>query len=164
MALVGELRAGSDPARALLVCGEQHAAAPHAARAARLGADVAAALRMDAAGPRSLLAVVAGVWELQSSSGAGLADVLEQMAESHRRSRDVRRTLEVELAGPRATARTMSLLPVFGIGLGILLGADPLTWLTTTPWGLAVLLCGVSANVAGFVWIRAIVASVESAL
>lgn len=164
LAMAGELRAGSDPDRALLKCADQHAVAPHAVRAARLGADVAPALLLDASSGRSLLVAVAGVWDLAVTSGTGFAETLERMATSHRRSLDVRRTLSVELAAPRATARMMSLLPLLGVLLGTVLGVDPVGWLTGTPLGLAVLFVGVALNVAGFLWIRGIVAAVERSL
>lgn len=164
LAMAGELRAGSDPDRALLKCADQHPVAPHAVRAARMGADVAAALLLDAAGRRSLLVAVAGVWDLAVASGTGFAEILQRMATSHRRSLDVRRTLSVELAAPRATARMMSLLPLLGVLLGTVLGVDPVGWLTGTPLGLAVLFVGVALNVAGFLWIRGIVAAVERSL
>ena len=58
-------------------------------------------------------------------------------AASRRRARsseDVRVDLEGQLAGPRATARMLALLPLVGIGFGMMLGSDPLSWLLgTTP-------------------------------
>ncbi len=164
LGVAGELRAGSDPSRAVQLCSRQYGIAPHAARAARLGADIAEALLLDAEDERSLLAGAAGVWDLTTNSGAGLADVLERMADSHRRSEDVRRTLDVELAAPRATARMMSMLPLVGVALGVLLGADPIGWLTTTPAGLVVLCVGVGMNISGYLWIRSVVRSVEKSL
>ena len=163
-ALVGELLAGKEPSVALQDSHRSHPITPHAARAARLGGDIAAALRKDATGGPSLLTTVAGVWDIGSRSGLGLAEVLQQLCDGEARSRDVRRTLQVELAGPRATARLMSLLPVLGLGLGVLLGANPLEWLTTSPVGLAVLAAGIATNVLGYRWIRVIVQQVEEVL
>ena len=163
-ALAGELLAGKEPSVALQESHRSHSISPHAARAARLGGDIAAALRKDAAGEGSLLAAVAGVWDIGHRSGLGLAEVLQQLCDGEARSRDVRRTLQVELAGPRATARLMSLLPALGLGLGLVLGANPLEWLTTSPIGLVVLAAGLTANVLGYRWIRAIVRRVEEVL
>ena len=163
-ALIGELLAGKEPSTALHDSHECCPITPRAARAAGLGGDVPAALRKDSSGYDSILRSVAGVWEIGHRSGLGLADVLQQMCDGEARSREVRRTLKVELAGPRATARLMSLLPALGLGLGVLLGANPLVWLATTPIGLAVFVSGVAANVIGYRWIRGIVRRVEDVL
>lgn len=158
LALAGELHAGSDPNRAVSLCGRRFPVASRAARAARIGGDVAAALRADAeAADASLLRSVAGAWDLAGRTGSGLADVLDHLADGYRRTIEVRRTLAVELASPRATARLMSLLPVIGLGLAMLLGADPLRWLTTTIPGVACLVAGIALNLLGYLWIRQIV-------
>jgi tight adherence protein B len=161
LAVAGELRAGSDPVRAVRVCSARSGVAVPAARAASLGGDIAGTLLAEES---ALLRAVGGVWDLARSSGAGLAEVLVQLADGRRRSIAVRRTLQVELSAPRATARMMSLLPLLGVALGAVLGADPLRWLTTTPAGLTVLALGVGLNVLGFRWIASIVRGVERSI
>lgn len=162
LAAAGELRGGSDPNRAILVAAQRYRVATAAARAARIGGDVPAGLRVDAeAVGASLLTSVAGAWELAARTGAGMADVLEHLADGYRRTVEVRRTLAVELASPRASARIMSLLPAMGLALALLLGADPLRWLTTTPLGLGCLLAGAALNALGYLWIRRIVRALE---
>lgn len=162
LALAGELRAGSEPLRAVGVCTRRHGVAHRAARAARVGGDVAAALRADAeASGARILTSVAGAWDVAQRTGAGMADVLESMADGYRKTIEVQRTLEVELASPRASARMMSLLPAIGVLLAMALGADPIRWLTTTPLGIGCLVAGVGLNVAGFVWINGIVTRLE---
>lgn len=162
LALAGELRAGSEPQRAVVICTRRHGVARRAARAAHVGGDVAAALRADteATGAR-VLTSVAGAWDVAQRTGSGMADVLESMADGYRRTIEVQRALEVELASPRASARMMSLLPAIGVLLAMLLGADPLRWLATTPLGLGCLVAGGLLNVAGFVWINRIVVRLE---
>lgn len=163
LALAGELRAGSDALRALQVCSRRHGVAPRAARAAALGGDVAAALREDSA-TAPVLSSIAAAWSISQQTGAGLAEVLENVADGHRRTIEVRRSLAVELAGPRATARLMSLLPAIGVGFAMLLGADPLRWFLTTLSGMSCLCAGIALNLAGFWWLRALVHRVESDL
>lgn len=160
LAVAGELRAGSDPLRALRVSAERHGVGRHAARAARLGADVREALLHDARS-HPVLARVAAAWSLSQRTGAALADVLDHVADSHRRQVEVRRSLEVELAGPRATATLMSLLPLVGIGFAVMLGADPLRWFVSSWVGTVCLVAGGALNLAGFWWIHRIVAGVE---
>lgn len=163
LALAGELRAGSDALHALRTSARRHGVAQHAARAARLGGDVEAALHRDAEST-PVLDRVAAAWAISRRTGAALADVLEHIADSHRRTVEVKRSLAVELAGPRATARLMSMLPVVGVGFAVMLGADPLGWFTSS-WPGALCLCGgVCLNAAGFLWINRIVRGVEADL
>lgn len=155
LALAGELRAGSESLKAIRSVHEMHPVAPRAAAAARVGADVPAALREDAAiGGVMLLRSVAACWLVGQRTGAGLAEALENLADGYRRTLAIERTVRVEMAAPRATARIMSLLPVLGIGLATLLGANPIAWLTSTPLGLATLVAGVALNAMGAVWTR----------
>lgn len=163
LAVAGELRAGSDGPRALRVCHERHGVAPHAARAAAVGGDVATALARDAV-RTPVLRPVAAAWGIAHQTGAGLAGVLDNIADGHRRSAAVQRDLAVELAGPRATARLMSLLPLIGVGLAILLGADPVGWLTSSVAGIACLVVGLALNGLGFWWMNQIVRKVEADL
>ncbi len=163
LALAGELRAGGDAVQALRACSQRYGVALHAARAAVIGADVPAALRRDARST-PVLRPVAAAWGISQQTGSGLADVLDNIADGHRRTDEVRRLLAVELAGPRATARLMSLLPAVGVGLAMMLGADPIGWFTSSVAGFACLAIGLSLNAVGFWWISRIVRRVEADL
>lgn len=163
LALAGELRAGADVGDALRRCSARYRVGAGAARASRMGADISAALAVDAA-TTPILRSVAAAWSVSQQTGSGLADVLERIADGHRRSLEVRRTLEVELAGPRATARLMSFLPAIGVGLAMMLGADPLRWFVSSAPAAACLFVGLTLNVAGYVWIRRIVRGIEARL
>ena len=68
------------------------------------------------------------------------------------------------MAGPRATARLLALLPVLGIGFGMLLGGDPLAWLMTSTIGRLCLAGGILLTLAGLWWTGRIAASVERLL
>ena len=163
LAVAGELRAGADTGSALQRCGSRFGVGAAAAHAARMGADIPTALEVDAA-RTPILRSVAAAWSVSQQTGAGLADVLERIADGHRRGLEVRRTLDVELAGPRATARLMSLLPAIGVGLATLLGADPLRWFISSVPAATCLLTGITLNLAGFLWIRRIVRGIEARL
>lgn len=163
-AMVGELRAGKQPVLALVDCHKDHPVAPHAVRASRLGARVTDALKRDAGHPRSLLYSVAAIWDVAHSSGTSLADILQKITEGQRQTLEVRRALHVELAGPRTTARMMSALPLLGLLLGVLLGANPLGWLISSSGGLAVMVGGLALNIAGYRWIQKVVSRVEESL
>lgn len=162
-AVAAELRAGRGAAAALLAAPHATVVVPHAAAAARSGADVVDALRRD--GCRDpLLAGVAACWEVAEGSGAGLASSLTTLADAARESRRVRDELAAGLAEPRATAVVLAGLPVLGLALGSMLGADPLRWLLGTPAGRAVLAAGALLQVLGAVWAWRITRALEQAL
>lgn len=58
--------------------------------------------------------------------GAPLATMLDRVAESLAQDAEARDEVDAALAGPRATARVLAGLPVLGLALAALLGADPL--------------------------------------
>jgi tight adherence protein B len=58
----------------------------------------------------------------------------------------------------------LAVLPVVGIGFGLMLGADPLAWLVGSTPGRACLACGVALTGIGVWWTGRIAASVERML
>ena len=164
-ACVAELRAGGEPLAALVLSASSvgRPVVPAACAAVRAGGDVVAALRADAGGSE-LLRGVAACWEVAHDSGAGLAEALLTLADSARETERARRELHAGLAEPRATAVVLAALPVLGLLLGALLGADPVSWLLGSPSGLAVLGLGVGFEVLGASWAWRIAVSLEGEL
>lgn len=160
--LAAELEAGLPPAEALQRSAGQPPSWPQAAVAARWGADIPTALDADAAS-RPVLAQVAACWRV-GAQGAGLAASIRQVAMTARLAEDVRVEMEGQLAGPRATGRMLAVLPLVGLALGSMLGADPLAWLITTLPGRMCLLAGGLLTVTGAWWTARIAASVERRL
>lgn len=163
-ALAAELRAGRAPADALLTAaglaaGPSRTALLAAAGAARLGGDAAAALGSpgDTAVPEVLRALAA-CWTVCSGSGSGLASAVERLEEGLRADAAQRRAVDAELAGPRATAGLLAVLPVLGLLLAAGLGADPLHVLLTTPVGLVCLAGGLLLDATGLWWTGRLVA------
>jgi tight adherence protein B len=172
-ALTAELRAGRTPADALRVAAAEVAGdvarrqgAGHrsgvagglllAAATAAVGGDVPAALRHTAgAGPPDLAGLfsrLAAGWQVSVRSGASLAAVLALVEHDARaRSRHARQ-VAAELAGPRATAALLAVLPCVGLALGTAMGAHPLAELLHTRGGQLSLLAGVLLDVAGTAW------------
>ncbi len=136
---------------------------PTALGAAQLGGDVVAALVVDAR-TDAVLRQLAACWQVGADTGAGLAASVGRLAATARAAEDVRVDLEGQLAGPRASARMLALLPLVGIGFGMLLGSDPLAWLLGTAPGRLCLLAGVILTAAGTVWTGRIAARVERLL
>jgi len=157
-ALAAELRAGRDPADALAAAAEV-AAGPSqrslraAATAARLGGDVAGAL-CDESGSEvaHVLRALAACWTVCARSGSGLAAAVERLEEGLRGEHAQRRAVDAELAGPRATAALLAVLPAFGLALAAGLGADPLHVLLETPLGLGCLALGLALDGLGVLW------------
>ena len=162
-ALVAELRAGRPPRTALVAASATSTSlCPRATGAARLGGDVAQALRDDAAESRqSILTQVAACWAVSETSGAGLVAALEQVVAGARADEEVRHEIEAQIAAPRATARLLAVLPLVGIALGTALGASPLTWLTGSAIGLAVLAAGLLGIAGGLIWTSRMVSALE---
>ena len=161
-ALASELEAGASPMESLQRAQGDPSVWPHAAAAARWGDGVADGLDRDAQ-VDPVLGQVAACWRI-GSRGAGLVEAIQHVAASARTAEDVRVEMEAQLAGPRSTARLLSGLPVIGLGLGLMLGADPLDWLLGTLPGLVCLVAGVTLTLVGMWWTSRIAAGVERRL
>ncbi|MEU8993276.1 type II secretion system F family protein [Streptomyces caniferus] len=165
-AVAGELRAGRQPAQALLAAGAPGLGTAGSAvvAAARYGGDVPRALRAAARLPGAAgLTGMAACWQVAVEGGAGLASGLERIAAGLRAQRDQRDELRAQLAGPRATALMLALLPVGGLLMGGALGADPLRVLLHTPAGWGCLVIGGLLEWCGVSWTARIVAAAEDA-
>ncbi len=163
--LAAELRAGRAPEQALqvaaaLASGPVGRALAAAGAAARLGGDVAEAL---AGRPedddRVLLRALAACWTVCSATGSGLAASIDRLTDGLRAAQAQRRTVDAELAGPRATALLLAALPLFGLLLGTGLGADPLHVLLRTPLGQLCLAGGLLLDLLGVWWTGRLVAA-----
>jgi tight adherence protein B len=130
--------------------------------AAELRAGLAAPVALAAAGhelgdPPGTGAVavaerLASALALAETSGAPLADVLDRL-DAHLRAVDrARRTAQAQAAGATASAALLAVLPVAGMGLGYLVGVDPMRVLLHTPVGAACLAGAVALQVAGLAW------------
>ncbi|UQA94036.1 type II secretion system F family protein [Streptomyces halobius] len=165
--VAGELRAGRQPAQALLAMETPGLGAAGSAvwAAARYGGDVPRALRAAARLPGSEgLTGMAACWQVAVEGGGGLAAGLERIASGLRARRDQREELRAQLAGPRATALMLALLPVCGLLMGSALGADPLRVLLHTPAGWGCLVIGGLLEWGGVAWTARIIADAMPAV
>ncbi|MFC3999955.1 type II secretion system F family protein [Nocardiopsis sediminis] len=162
-ALAAELRAGRAPLAAV----ESGIAAldpPIAAElapvvaAARGGRDPVDALRDASALPGAAgLRYLGACWSVAAGTGAGLADVIDRLAESLAQEDAARREVAAHLSGPRTTAIVLSVLPALGLAMSTALGGAPLAFLFGTPAGLSCLGAGVSLDALGLWWTRRMV-------
>lgn len=153
-ALGAELRSGAAARDALTAASHDVPGVEHlAAVAAAVHGDVAQALRSTAELPGGAgLRRLAACWQVSEHSGSGLASSVARLASTLRGEEQVRREVAAQLAGPRATAVLLALLPAFGLAMGSALGADPLAVLVGTPLGLGCLALGLLLETAGLLW------------
>lgn len=147
------LGAGLDPLSALRALEDPPDALAEAARCLS-PYEVPEALRR-AAGVWGLFAAY---WEVAIEAGAPLATALERIAETLRAFAEADRQIDLALAGPQATARLVALLPLGGVAVALLVGADPLAVVFTTVPGAVSALLGVALMLLGGRWTRRLVA------
>ncbi|GAA1870445.1 type II secretion system F family protein [Pseudonocardia ailaonensis] len=154
--IVEELRAGAHPAAALdgvRSDGPRAALAlGPAAAAARLGDDVPAALARTTGPASADLRRVAAAWALADRHGAPLAQLLAGTLTDLRWRVAFEGRVRARMAGPRSTATVLALLPLLGLGLGHLLGADPIGVLREGVLGQVLVLAGTALLLAGLAW------------
>jgi len=158
-AMLGELRAGQPPSRALERSAPVWPELDAVVRAVVLGADVPHAMRDVARRPGGAgLARVAGAWEICARTGSGLAFAVEQVLETARAEQATERLVQGELASARATARLVTILPVVVLAASHGIGAQPWHFLLGTVPGLVCLAAGVALAFCGLTWIDRIAA------
>ncbi|GAB3130411.1 type II secretion system F family protein [Tsukamurella serpentis] len=160
-AMVSELSVGAHPAAACATAGRD-AEDPHVravfnemAGRAELGGDVAAGLRphssASAAWPR-----IAAAWETGTRHGIGMGELLASVRDDLRARERYARRAHSALAGARATAQVLAALPVLGIVMGQLIGANPVGTLLGTSAGGVLLVIGMCLTCAGLLWAETI--------
>ncbi|MFI6502333.1 type II secretion system F family protein [Nonomuraea typhae] len=155
-ALAAELAAGRTPGEAMIraiatVDLPENLRA--VAAAARDGGDVAATLAAAAAVPGGEgLARLAACWRVGVGVGGGMAALAERVAATLRAARAHRQEVAAQLAGPRATARLLAVLPLLGLVMASALGMRPLDFLFGGLVGMGCLVGGVSLVACGMWW------------
>jgi tight adherence protein B len=181
--LTATLRAGLTPARALHHLAASRGAADQRAGSGadgascwtdqlleRLAAEATAGSALEpvwrreavARGSPALLAVAEG-WAMTERHGAPLVDVLDVVARALRDGARTQAAVDVALAGPRATATLLGVLPLGGLVLGELVGVHPVAVLLGTSAGRGLGSAGLACTVAGRVWMQRLVAGVTKA-
>ena len=165
--LVGELRVGAHPVAAFRVAASEVDGAVAAslravAARARLGSDVAAGLHSVARSSPvpahwERLAVC---WQLAQNHGLAIATLMQtaqrDIVERGRFSAKV----DAGMTGARTTAAVLAGLPLLGVGLGQLIGAEPVSFLLSGGMGGWLLVIGVALACGGLLWSDHITAQV----
>jgi tight adherence protein B len=157
--LVGELRVGAHPVAAFEVAAREVDAPVGAslravAARARLGSDVAAGLRSFAASSRlpSHWERLAVLWRLAQTHGLAIATLMRAAHRDIVEREQFSARVDAGMAGARTTAAVLAGLPVLGIGLGQLIGAEPLQFLLSGGAGGWLLVVGVTLACCGLLW------------
>lgn len=98
---------------------------------------------------------------MSENAGAPLATSLERAAEHAEERIDALLGRQSALAAPRATGRILSWLPLIGLGLGMLMGSDPLGVLTGSVAGALAGLLGLALAFIGRGWTARLVHRAE---
>jgi len=155
--LAAHLRVGQLPGEALTLAAVDCPLLRDARDAHQLGGDVPRVWRQQARRPgHAGLGDLARAWQVSVQTGAPMAGPLEQVAASLSADQSLRSVVDGELSAPRATGKVMAVLPGCGIGMGYLLGGDPIDWLLGGPLGWGCLLAGIVLACLGVLWIEAL--------
>lgn len=135
-------------------------------RASVMGLSASATLRSgcraaEASGTRSARLKpwrgLAACLDVAETSGAPLASVLHRFAAQLESEIDAEALRQTALAGPKATVRLLTWLPVLGLLLGTAMGVDPAAVLIGRPLGWVCMLAGGVLTLAGRMWSRALI-------
>jgi len=157
--LVAELRVGAHPVAAFGVAatevdGPVSVSLRAVAARARLGADVVAGLRGVSGG--SLLPAhwerLAVCWQLAQDHGLSIATLMQTAQRDIVARERFWTDVDAGMTGARTTAAVLAGLPVLGIGLGQLIGAQPLAFLLSSNVGSWLLVVGVTLACGGLLW------------
>lgn len=163
--VAGELRAGAHPVAAFDAAGTEVGGdigewLRTVAARGRLGADVAAGIRSVAtvsATPDSWIRL-AVCWQLAQSHGLAIATLMRTAHHDIVERERFRARVDAGLAGARTTAAVLAGMPVLGIALGQLIGADPVAFLLSGGVGGVLLVIGIALSCLGLYWSDRIVA------
>lgn len=152
------LKAGLTPRAVMATMSRSNPGLRPISRAIDLGEDPGVAIAGHPEGlPPTAAEVFAGmaaVWTVSERSGAPAADMILRYASAQRDALDADRERAIAMAGPRATVRVLSWLPLIGVALGLLIGVKPVELISGVPGQLS-LGSGAVLYLLGRLWMRA---------
>lgn len=116
-------------------------------------ANLLSALRKDAT-QHNFLVNCANLLEISSNSGSSINGALTQIAQTLINRKKQEQLISTELASTKATVFVLAGLPIMGLGMGLILGADPISWLLGSMAGRVCLVIGLGLEVVGWLWIK----------
>ncbi|MDR0284903.1 MAG: pilus assembly protein TadB [Propionibacteriaceae bacterium] len=148
---------GHVPGTALALAAEECPVLAPARADQRMGGQPWEVLEHLAATPGSEgLAEIAHAWRVAQVSGASMRESLERVRRNLDEAADTAAIVAGELAGSRATGQLMALLPLVGLAMAAMIGADPFHFLTGGVLGRACLVGGIGLACSGVMWTEVI--------
>lgn len=147
-----------DPQHPLAILCERVFAAEHAGLGVEVGLRRAlkssnAKVREDSKEvPRAVIERLVSVHALSQTTGAPLAGLCRQAAASLEEAAALHAAIRASSAGPRLTQHILTLLPIGGLFMGMLMGGSPVGVLLGTALGWACLITGLGILVFGRLW------------
>jgi len=100
------------------------------------------------------LARCANLLDISSKSGSSVNEALTQVADKLMNRRNQEQLIATELASTKATVFVLAWLPIMGAGMGLMLGADSMSWLLGSSAGRVCLVLGLGLELVGWHWIK----------
>ena len=97
---------------------------------------------------------VAAAWDVATTVGAPLAEVLRSLAETMRDAASGADDVRIALAEPAGTSKLLLWMPLAGLLLGFALGFDTVSAIFTNPIGTACLVAGLLLVLGARMWTR----------
>ena len=101
------------------------------------------------------------VCRMGHATGAPMAEILDSCAAGVTEAGEARSARDVALAGPQSSARMLAVLPILGLALGYVIGANPFEFLLGSVWGHLALAGGIAFEIAGMVLVARMVAKAQ---
>ncbi len=95
-------------------------------------------------------------WDIAEDAGIGLASAIGQLAKGMQLKLQLEQELNSALTQSRLSVWVLAALPLFGLLLAGAVAGNPLVWLLTSKFGLAVLFFGLTLEILGIFWIMRI--------
>jgi tight adherence protein B len=94
------------------------------------------------------------IWSLANKNGGAIGDVMTDLSDSFKSADRHRNEIELAFAGPKATARVVSLLPIACLLLAQVFGLNPLGAIFTKPLAFISVVLGIILLAVGRIWTR----------
>ena len=153
--LKSQLQAGVNQVDALrfAISRSPEFALPNTRQALTSEANLLPALHKDAT-EHNFLVNCANLLEISSNSGSSINGALTQIAQTLINRRKQEQLISTELASTKATVVVLAGLPILGLGMGLLLGTDSISWLLGSTAGRVCLFFGLGLELVGWLWIK----------
>lgn len=99
--------------------------------------------------------------QLAAELGVAVADTLDAIVGCLEEAAENFRLIEVAQAGPQATAKLLSFLPLLGLLVAWTLGADPVGFFTVNSFSWVIGVCGIGFWTAGKLWVKHLIRKVS---